>query len=254
MPPSSSQQQKRWNEKKPGKSRFGHKKAAWAARCSWRWIGQETVCKPCNQIVLYRQLDRHNRSAEHQRNVIGGYQPPVNQHRGNGRQGTGNRGGNGNGSPNQRNPDPNKHGGGNGNGNQQGSNGGGNGMPNGNGQGGGGQKGGGHGGHAIVQGFQSWAQQQPNTVVELRDQLLGADMAMGQSGDIVAQYAASLVQRKIHPAVAAPLNAAANEIAALRHHFSQAYYRFEQVYADRLSYERNQTHKPGDPNFFSNVG
>lgn len=108
---------------------------------------------------------------------------------------------------------------------------------------------------AFLNGVKVWCEFQPQTVTELRDHLLAMDAAMGMAADYFHQFGAqAIVARRIHPAVAQPIDAAASDIAAMRHYFSQAYYRFEQIYADRLAYERDQNKPKPDEGLWKNVG
>jgi hypothetical protein len=108
---------------------------------------------------------------------------------------------------------------------------------------------------AFLNGVKAWCEYRPETVSDLRAHLLGMDAAMGQAADLFHQFAAeAIVATKIHPAVAQPIDAAADDVAAIRHRFSEAYARFEAIYADRLAYERSTDKPKPDEKIFSDVG
>jgi hypothetical protein len=107
---------------------------------------------------------------------------------------------------------------------------------------------------AVVKAFESWANTETTTVAELKAHLLAMDAALGASVDVINNYASQqIIGRKIHPIVAQPISAAAEAMASIRHFFTEAYINFERIYADRLSYERQQGVKPDDK-MFSDVG
>lgn len=108
---------------------------------------------------------------------------------------------------------------------------------------------------AVLAAITAWAEYDPPTVADLRAHLLSMDAALGGAAAPLNGFAGRLVQRKFHPVVAQPIDQAAEAIAGIRHYFTEAYARFERVYADRLSYERNQdaAAKPDD-SLFDDVG
>jgi hypothetical protein len=106
---------------------------------------------------------------------------------------------------------------------------------------------------AVLKAFEAWADFQPETVEDLRSHLLSMDAALGAVPGPLNAWSAAMVQRRFHPAVVQPVDQAAEQIAGIRVYFSEAYRRFEQIYADRLGYERNQQYKPAD-SIFGNAG
>lgn len=107
---------------------------------------------------------------------------------------------------------------------------------------------------AFLKAVQAWCETDCETVADMKAHYLGMDAAVGAAADMLHQHAAQMiVAKKIHPGVAAPIDAAADDWAANRHYFSEAYIRFEQIYADRLSYARSNVSKP-DEKIFSDVG
>jgi hypothetical protein len=131
-----------------------------------------------------------------------------------------------------------------------------------NGGGNGGKGGGGGGGSAassaasaFLAGVNAWCDTQPPTVAAMRDHLLAMDGAMGKAADSFHKFAAtSIVAQHIHPAVAQPIDAAADQIASIRHNFTEAYTRFETIYADRLAYERDSNRPKPKEEFWKDAG
>lgn len=104
---------------------------------------------------------------------------------------------------------------------------------------------------AIVKANQAWAETEVPTVTALKDHLLAMDAAQGQVADAWKTFGSRLVAQRVHPAVAKPIEQAADELAALRTKFTEAFVAFEKIYADRLAHERNvnAAHKPDDSMF-----
>jgi ribosomal protein L37AE/L43A len=97
------------------------------------------------------------------------------------------------------------------------------------------------------------ASQHAAAVAELRAHLMSMDAALGQAVGPLNGFAARMVQRRIHPVIAQPIDQAAEALGGIRHYFTEAYSRFERIYADRLAHERNQEYKPDD-SLFGDVG
>jgi hypothetical protein len=282
-----TQQRGRERPWSPARPKGKIKVAAWGIQRAWSWAGSQYVCQVCNVKVLERQANAHNQSAEHAKaligsgpwrpgrlpNVVGQKQakvpaaPPA---------------------PLPRKPSPDRqaapkappapappaapaapkrakyakqpHPGpysgeikkrsqtmaGNGNGNTNGSP-----TPAG---GGGSKTQAANAAHGLVLAYERWANTEIQTVAELRDFLLATDIAHGKIADIIHTFGMNhIAAKRIHPAVAQPIDAAADAMAGLRHFFSMSYHRFEAIYADILGYKRDGSRPKPQDSMFADV-
>jgi hypothetical protein len=90
-------------------------------------------------------------------------------------------------------------------------------------------------------------------VADLEQHLNGMESAMNSGASAIHEFANQLVSRRINPAVAAPINQAADEMASLAHQFTAAMTAFKTIYADRIAYQQNEQYKP-DEKIWTDVG
>lgn len=100
---------------------------------------------------------------------------------------------------------------------------------------------------AVASAFQRWGSHVPETKGEIQAHLIGMTAALGIGAKAARDFAANaIVGQRLHPAIASPIESAADGLDEDRLEFTRAYVLLLRIYAPRIEHEEQSGPKPDE--------